>query len=393
MSAKQEEKRQEDNEDEPENKPKIKLSEDTIRIADIAADLYLDAEQSDSLRDYYVKLGKALEADKVPKHLIAKTARDVIEKRIQERAKKRNPNIEPSAIKFRSGWFYAVCAEHGWTDPSFDHRSKDDPGQERRNSSEILTISPSKPFADERNFLIALCLAGVKAFQNQIEELRTETDEVIHEDGSKTVEKRNWNIFFADTEAFSEFMQFIGDLFFNEYVSWDRHYDRRNTLHPRMRFTSAAIIGLTSNKYFCDNFLDVKPVYRITTKAITKFQEDVRSMSDLLKMARQEAWKWNVLEIKCPDCKEYTLQDVMYATGERAGTWDFVCINSEAHRHDAKVDNKRAGVWLEVVNEANGQVRKHFPPTLFKQRLEVLDRNWMAAKKHCDDRGIHVKGN
>ena len=236
-------------------------------------------------------------------------------------------------------------------------------------------VSYEKPYAELRNQLIKFNYDIKDEADANIEELLIDEIHTLAElnDSEQNIKKgdtiilsRNWSTFFESEEINSEFFNLIRDTFYNNKdYDWNKARDTRQSILPKMRLPIFAFKSLVMNQHFCSRyFAHIKKATTITPKKLSQFIKDVHSLSDLLHFVKEDAWKWNFIDIKCPDnnCRANALKIRMLDDG----TWIFVCKNYKVH-----------------ITE------RTYPATLLQSRLNQLYKNKTgSAAKYLSAKGI-----
>ena len=339
-------------------------------LAKEAAELQLMAEQDDQKQKIWEKMGNYLESQNYPKDQIAKKLTELIEKNLKKLYKAKG--LPEAEAKFKSGHFHNVMKQHCWTDQSFNHSKGEDvteQGQEI-SSHEPKLSRDSICFAERYDDI--LLIYKIKKFLEQCaEELETEVDIIKNEDsGAEEIHKRDWLAYY-NQEGRKEYHNFVKNLFANYFEEWSRNLDKRQALLPKMKILIASVMGsgvLISD--FCSNYFAlVKNKTQISPKAYRKFISEVSSYDDYIKFVQQDAWKWSILPIACPQCNKYALRTQMYHNG----TWDFICTNKKGHKNESQ---------------------PHFSPNLFRKVLERYEKNADGiGTAFALEQGIKIKEN
>lgn len=336
-----------------------------IQLADEAANLELasDKYNLETKKAIWLKLCEELEIQNVPRTEISAKAHALIEKALQKKTGDKTK-------RFNSSWFYTCLSQAGYTNPYFArHKTDTEPNQD----NSLRRVDPEQPFASERNQFIQLMEDIIEECQANRRELLKDYDVEYTESGEEERYPRDWRAFFESKELFTEKFKIVKDLFYADRDEWKRSRDSRQSLLPKMRLPIIALTSMTTNKWLCSRFFaDVKRITSITPKKLVQFLHDVESMSDLLHMCKDDAWKWNFIDIQCPDCREYSLRVLI----RENGTWQFVCKNWQVHR-GAKNYESEHGLIID--------------PSLLTERIKKLSINLGgSATKYLDKRGIVV---
>lgn len=343
-------------------------------LAKESANLEYLQENDETKSQYWLKMGAILESNNYPKEKIARQVRRLIEEQLKEIYKVHS--LDTKEAKLKSGHYYRTMSKAGFTDPAFDHRSLENVTEGERNNSS--KVSDEKPYAEYRNQLIEYHHNIIQEAENNIAELLI--DDVVIEaklndkennvkKGDKIKMSRDWANFFD--EQSTEFFKLFSDMFYNDRDNWNKQRDERYSLLPHMRLPIFSFISLVLPKHFCTRYFShVKKATTITTKKFKQFVKDVNpngtvsfGISDLLNLVKEDAWKWNFIDIACPDCKEKSLKVKLLGDG----TWRFICKNKKAHSK-------------EIL----------YSSTLLNQELEKLETQKKEGTKFLNEKSISI---
>lgn len=309
------------------------------KISEEIALLEFDGTHNEKLEKKYLALWESLEFQNIPKGEIARKGHELIEQQLKKIHK--DKGLDVKNIRFNNdSWYYELAARNNFTP-----KSSESPATDNTNGSPILKLNEESDFYSERYDNIIL-IQKMRKFLSMCEyELEKDYDE-IKVDDKITFVKREWKDFYDKDRL--EFHDFLSNLFANYFDEWSRQLSIKQSLLPKMWILSQAIMGAgVGISDFCSNyFAVVKNKTGISTKAWRKFISEVNNYSDYMHFIQDDAWKWSVLPIPCPQCKKNTLRTRIY----KNGTWEFVCTNKKAHKDE---------------------VQPHFTPALF---LKTLDR-------------------
>jgi len=211
----------------------------------------------------------------------------------------------------------------------------------------------------------------MKKFLSMCEdELEKDFDEIRVEgnDETKFID-RDWSQFYDKGRI--EFHDFMKNLFANFFDEWSRQLSTKQSLLPKMWIISSAFMGCgVGISDFCSNYFAlVKNKTRISTKAWRKFISEINNYSDYMHFIQDDAWKWTVLPIPCPQCHKNTLRTRIYADG----SWEFICTNKKAHKDE---------------------VQPHFTPNLFRKMIDrYLENTSKSAEKIAESAGVRIVSN
>jgi len=333
-------------------------------LAEEAAQLEYLKDTDENKSKIWERMGEQLEVQNYPKHEICKKVGDIIELHLKEIYKKKG--LPPEEAKFKSGYFYRVMSKKDWTDKSFAHNET----ASFHQGSDIngsIKLDLGSPFYEQRYDDIILIQKMRKFLSMMEDELEKNYDEV--KDGDKVeMIPRDWSTFYDKDRI--EFHDFMKNLFANYFDEWSRQLSTKQSLLPKMWIVSASIMGVgVGISDFCSNyFAKVKNKTAISTKAWRKFITEVNNYSEYMKFIQDDAWKWSVLPIPCPNCHKKTLRTKIYPNG----SWEFVCTNKKAHKNE---------------------IQPHFTPNLFRKMLERYAKNTSGiGQKVADDVGIKIIG-
>jgi len=324
--------------------------QDAKKIAYELASMEFEGSRNLNLEQKYRQLWESLEIQNVPRDQIARKGHEMIEAELKKIAKKNNIS-EPSATKFKNdSWYYELAAKYSYTPQTADCPLTDSPdsSHEKLNENSVCY---------EERYNNILLYQELKKFCNLIiEQLQIDHDEIKNERTGKLERvQRDWETFF-NQKGRRELMEFVQNNFANFFEEWQRCLDARQALLPKMRFIAAAIMnqgGLIND--FCTNYFAlVKNKTQISPKAYRKFITEIKSYSNFMHWIQDDAWKWNVLPVRCPHCKMFALKTRIYPNG----TWDFICTNKDAHQNESQ---------------------PHFSPNLFRKTLDAMDRKKSSA--------------
>lgn len=334
-------------------------------LAEEAANLEFLKDTDEGKQHLWERMGEQLEIQNYPKKEISKKIHEIIEFHLRKIYKEKG--LPESEAKFKSGHFYRIMSKNNWTDKDFVRNETEMlPEGDNTNASHVK-LSEDSEFYDERYEDIIL-IQKQKKFLSMIEyELEKNFDEIKNED-TQQIEfvKRDWSLFY-DKERI-EFHDFMKNLFANYFDEWSRQLSTKQSLLPKMWIISASIMGCgVGISDFCNNYYAlVKNKTKISTKAWRKFMTEVNNFSDYMHFIQDDAWKWSVLPIPCPQCKKKTLRTKLSPNG----TWDFVCTNKKAHKDE---------------------IQPHFTPNLFRQVLKrYMNNTSKIGQAVVDDVGITI---
>jgi len=306
-------------------------------------------ESSEEKQSIWVRMGEQLEIQNYPKDQISKKITTIIEEQLKIIHKEKKMPEED--VKFKSGYFHRVMSKNSWTDKTFARNENNQSPQGDTINSSNPKLEEQSPFYQQRYEDIIL-IKHMRKFLSMIEkELEKNFDEVQDDStsGIKLIE-RDWSEFYTnDRIAFHDFMK---NHFANMFDEWSRQLSTKQSLLPKMWIISTAIMGAgVGISDFCSNyFAVVKNKTRISTKAWRKFMTEVNNYSDYMRFIQDDAWKWTVLPIECPNCKKKTLRTKLYPDGH----WEFICTNKKSHKDE---------------------IQPHFSPNIFRNALERIADN------------------
>jgi hypothetical protein len=266
-----------------------------------------------------------------------------------------------------------VCKQHKWVDPSKSHGAADDAADDTSDSphddepdfKQRCELNPSTvPFYSIRwpywhamskmRDILKICM----------DELEKDADQETTESGETVLRPRNWGKLFESADVKKEYHKAIADMFYNIEFTSKKCMDKRQSILPFMLFPFIAKLSTTTIKHFASKyFVNIKTeLTDITTKKTTQFLNSEDSVSALLQSVIDDGWKWFALDMKCPTCKEYSLQTKIF----KDGTWKFVCKNWDYHKQEV-----------------------YFEPEKLQHRINLLTQNrFNAANEYLKARNI-----
>ena len=372
------------------------------RLAKETAKAYAEVETGETLADYYVKCGDALQIAGVPRYQISSMVREKVEAELRLMYK-------DSELVWHSGHFYRVMDGHGWKNPikqqnaygsrnesADDSDSVNDNNDDDDNDNDSAPSRGAKDTSDSLNtFFLPLYKRldehGMVDF-NQIphakvrwpyyqlymqcrdlydkilDEMDKDWDIESTETGKQVRRPRNWSKLFESEADALEYHKALADLLTSINETSAKAVDNRQSILPYMLFPFLAKLSITTIKHFASkHFALIRAMDDITTKKTTQFLKSVDAKSDILTSTMVDSWKWHYIDIRCPECKEYTLKPKNLDDG----TWHFVCKNWKAHKVDELT----------------------FPAELFKLKINSLELNHgRAADNYLKNRGIADSG-
>ena len=372
------------------------------RLARETAKAYAEVETGETLADYYVKCGDALQIAGVPRYQISSMVREKVEAELRLMYK-------DSELVWHSGHFYRVMDGHGWKNPikqqnaygsrnesADDSDSVNDNNDDDDNDNDSAPSRGAKDTSDSLNtFFLPLYKRldehGMVDF-NQIphakvrwpyyqlymqcrdlydkilDEMDKDWDIDSTETGKQVRRPRNWSKLFESEADALEYHKALADLLTSINETSAKAVDNRQSILPYMLFPFLAKLSITTIKHFASkHFALIRAMDDITTKKTTQFLKSVDAKSDILTSTMVDSWKWHYIDIRCPECKEYTLKPKNLDDG----TWHFVCKNWKAHKVDELT----------------------FPAELFKLKINSLELNHgRAADNYLKNRGIADSG-
>lgn len=273
-----------------------------------------------------------------------------------------------------------VCSKHGWTDKRFSNGGEDGENNGEGGNDAALDGSDSLntfferaaetvPYYDIRYPYMQFFQRLMKLTKNCMEELVKDYDVEVADDGKVTRTVRRYDLLFESQKDKIEYFVTIANVFYNMEPVAKKCLDSRQAVLPYMLLPFVAMVGSTTIKNFSQNyFARVKAKTEITTKKTTQFIKAMEAREDLLNVVKEEAFLWESIDLKCPDCKKAGITAFLKTSmNPMTGTWDFVCKN-----------------W-EGPHEEN----RHFPFTMLGTRLNVLARNTgRAGDRFLIERGL-----
>lgn len=317
----------------------------------LAMSIYQQLDETDEMaaeskRSLIESLGKIFERDGVKGHEISARLTETI-----------GDIVEPR-------WIRTVASKHGWTDPSKNTAAQ----QPQEDSSDSLnTLNPKSAEYSMRYHYAKIFLDIEKLAKMCREEILKDYDEVTDPDtGEVTHRMRDWSKLFESVADKEAYFKALGDMFYNIQETCRKCLDSRQSVLPLMLFPFLAKIAITNIKHFASRyFVHVKNVVDITSKKATQFMTGIDTVSDLLGAVRMDAWQWNAIELKCPECKKHDKTKYLRVRMYIDGTWDFVCPEWRIHE----------GMQGEM----------HFSHEMLDRRMTILRRNHgNAAAHYCE---------
>ena len=372
------------------------------RLAKETAKAYAEVETGETLADYYVKCGDALQIAGVPHHQISSMVREKVEAELRLMYK-------DSELVWHSGHFYRVMDGHGWKNPikqqnaygsrnesaddsdsANDNNDDDDndnnsaPSRGAKDTSDSLNtfFLPLYKRLDEHGMVdfdqiphakvrwpyYQLYMQCRDLYDKILDEMDKDWDIESTETGKQVRRPRNWSKLFESEADALEYHKALADLLTSINETSAKAVDNRQSILPYMLFPFLAKLSITTIKHFASkHFALIRAMDDITTKKTTQFLKSVDAKSDILTSTMVDSWKWHYIDIRCPECKEYTLKPKNLDDG----TWHFVCKNWKAHKVDELT----------------------FPAELFKLKINSLELNHgRAADNYLKNRGIADSG-
>ena len=372
------------------------------RLARETAKAYAEVETGETLADYYVKCGDALQIAGVPRYQISSMVREKVEAELRVMYK-------DSELVWHSGHFYRVMDGHGWKNPikqqnaygsrnesADDSDSVNDNNDDDDNDNDSAPSRGAKDTSDSLNtFFLPLYKrldehgmvdfdqiphAKVRwpyyqlymqcrdLYDKILDEMDKDWDIESTETGKQVRRPRNWSKLFESEADALEYHKALADLLTSINETSAKAVDNRQSILPYMLFPFLAKLSITTIKHFASkHFALIRAMDDITTKKTTQFLKSVDAKSDILTSTMVDSWKWHYIDIRCPECKEYTLKPKNLDDG----TWHFVCKNWKAHKVDELT----------------------FPAELFKLKINSLELNHgRAADNYLKNRWIADSG-
>jgi len=289
-------------------------------------------------------------------------------------------------------WIRKVATKHGWTraygdsnvynsDSSIEESSETELNDKSLQKSDLDSSVSLNTFKDRTDAPYYNIRYPYWRFFTDIIEISKRCRDVLEQD-KQLVEKDNgetedaeinWGELFEDHKDMQDYYKALGDMFYNINKTAEKCMDGRQAILPFMLFPFVAKTSLTTIKHFSTKyFVKIKYLPDITTKKCTQFLKSENSKTELLSLTRQDAWKWNCIDIKCPECRKHNvdgkpittyLQTKMYPKG----TWDFVCTNWKIHKQD----------------------ELHFDPDLLGHKLNMFELNSSnMSDRYLKERGV-----
>lgn len=333
-------------------------------------------------KDLWIAMGEDLQDQGYPKNKIAQEIVKAVESRLLTYYKKKGIEPPKDSLKINSGWFYVVMRERQWVSGKFGNEPSPI-GNGEDSSDFVLEVPEGSQERERRNKVLRFYQDAKKECETAIEELLKDEDEITDEvSGDVKLKVRNWTRILDDMEVNDSEgtpFRFAMDLFYSEAEDRRRKFDARQLLLPQSRPAINAICFFATNQDFADHyFIHCKPAPTITPKKLAQYFKDSNSFSDLCKLALEDPYLINSLEVKCPDCEEMTLKIQIY----KNGSWDLVCKNTEYHKNDivrAKTPEERALIEQNTVIVKAGTERtryiRHYHPAFLQNRLVCLRDN------------------
>lgn len=302
-------------------------------------------------------IGNALEMDGWPVETISTKLTAVLH------------NVDDSYIR-------RICSKKGWTDPRF-RNGEGGTNPATDGSDSLNSLMDNDPF-------YALKLPYVQAFQvikdgaeKCLKQLYQQHDIEYTESGKPVKKPLEWQKLYESPDEMLEYYTALGNMVNNITATSAKYVDGRQAMLPMMLFPVLAKTAIITIKHFSSKFFSKvrSDIPDITTKKCTQFLSSDDVKSDLLSSTSDEAWKWNCLDIKCPECKKRTLDgkpivSYLQVRINPTGTWNLVCNNWKVHSKDGK---------SEAI----------FDHELLTHRINILtmDRG-RAATRYCVERGL-----
>ena len=357
------------------------------RLCGVTAKAFIEAESGQSLGEYYIKCGEALEIAGVPKREICAMVREGVEQKLRAFYKDEN-------IVFHPGYFYRVMDGHGWKRPWGANRTGTSAGDDDNYDDDDEDVKSPKGHSDTSDSLNSFLLLDRRVDANGVvdpaqipqykyrwpffaiykrnrdildkmmEELSRDYEIETTETGKTVRRPRDFSKLVESDADMMEFVTALHDLLTKIDNIAEKALDNRQSILPTMLFVFVAKLSITTIKHFASkHFAHIRALEDITTKKTTQFVKSVDSKSDILLATMADAWKWYYIDLKCRECKTETLE--MKALDD--GTWHFVCRNWKAHGVD------------EI----------EFPAELFKVKINSLELNHgRAAENYVKRRGL-----
>ena len=310
------------------------------RLAKETAKAYAEVETGETLADYYVKCGDALQIAGVPRHQISSMVREKVEAELRLMYK-------DSELVWHSGHFYRVMDGHGWKNPikqqnayGSRNESADDSDSAGDNSDDDddndNNSAPSRGAKDTSDSLNTFFLPLYKRLDehgmvdfNQIphakvrwpyyqlymqcrdlydkilDEMDKDWDIESTETGKQVRRPRNWSKLFESEADALEYHKALADLLTSINETSAKAVDNRQSILPYMLFPFLAKLSITTIKHFASkHFALIRAMDDITTKKTTQFLKSVDAKSDILTSTMVDSWKWHYIDIRCPECKD-----------------------------------------------------------------------------------------
>ncbi len=312
-------------------------------------------------------MGDQLESSNFSKEKITSTVQQEIEDRIWKR-KFKDLGIPRDQYHWHSGHFYATMRKQQWGNSKY---SKNSPEQETDNSSDFEPKVPEDAmFREQRQD----DLTFFKKLKNELPDILEMMIDVLQKDYVVITENNkeqyvqlDWAAYYGDAEAV-ELNKMLKDNITTWLPQFQRMLDTRQKLLPNQMSVLIAVKEVSSTiSYFCSRYYSkVKVISGISTKAYRKYLNETNSMSAYLDFCQEDPWKHDVMFFRCPKCRLHKLKVRILPNG----TWNFVCKNKKAHKHDVDIT---------------------FPSEMFIEQLnKIIENRGGAATKIANREKIEI---
>lgn len=338
---------------------------DSEKLSQELAILEFQGSRNESLKEKYIALWESLEVENIPREQIAKKGHEMIERQLKKIYQAQGLDSKEARFK-NDSWYYELASKLNYTPNS--------PSTDKSNTShQEPNLNKNSICYDDRYNNILLYSELIKFLKMSIEQLEVDYDEIKDEKTGKIHKvKREWEKFYNQPGR-KEYFEFIQDHLANMFDEWSRCLDARQALLPKLRYLATAITAQTGATIsdFCTNYYAlVKNKTQISPKAYRKFITEVKSYSDFMLFIQDDAWKWNVLPIKCPRCDTFSLRTRIYPNG----TWDFICTNKKAHK-DEEQPHFTPNVWRKMLERIHKNKRGMATQILEQEQIVIKDNN------------------
>lgn len=280
-------------------------------IADQIAKIEIESEKvnAETKRELYITLFDNLKKNGVEEDRIVSEAHKLIEEALQSKKK-------DTLVKFNNdSWFYDVARKEGYGSSA----------EPLEQNTSTITKELEGECIKERKEIIQFCIDNITDWV-ELKNIFTEK-EIQDDSGNKIIIEYSK---FFDSPEFTLNFKSLGDLFYADRELWRQQRDSRQSILPMMRLPVLALTSIITNKWLCAKYYAiVKTITEITPKKLSQYIKDNKSLSDLLKWVGLDAWRWNFIDVCCPQC-DSPLKTQM----KEDYTWVFVCKNWQAHTKD-----------------------------------------------------------